>query len=208
MAAVNDPEIELNQEIGRGSGTVPGAGPDAGTVSHTEGSEPPARELMQHESQHERIRAAPPESDPHGVDESVLHPRARYPLNSRRLTACHLRALAKALELPTTGSADQLRQCIEAVVERDHEYQNVLVTVKESFKVEHVVALADADGEFLVSDPVYRDARHVRVEDEAQSTAELCAVRQQLKRANHLLELANAKERGQTEQIVELQETA
>ena len=46
------------------------------------------------------------------------------------------------------GSADQLRQCIEAVVQRDYEYRDVVVTVKESPKTECIVALADSDGEF------------------------------------------------------------
>ena len=38
-------------------------------------------------------------------------PRGQYlPLNSKRLTAAHLRQIASALDLPTTGAADQLRQ--------------------------------------------------------------------------------------------------
>ena len=63
------------------------------------------------------------------------------PLNSKRLIAWHLRPLAQALELPTTGSPDLLRQCIEAAVDQDHEHQNVVVTVKESLKTECIVAL-------------------------------------------------------------------
>ena len=37
----------------------------------------------------------------------------RVPLNSRRLTAVHLRQLAEALELPAVGSTDEIRQVIE-----------------------------------------------------------------------------------------------
>ena len=35
------------------------------------------------------------------------------PLNSRRLTAAHLRHIAGAMGLPSTGSADEVRQLIE-----------------------------------------------------------------------------------------------
>ena len=144
-------------------------------------------------SRHGREEGTLPASGPHVEHEhSIPHPRARYPLNSKRLTAWHLRALAQALELPTTGSPDLLRQCIEAAVDRDHEHQNVVVTVKESLKTECIVALADL--EFLVSEPVYRDARRVRFEEDAQSAGELHAIRQQLEEAHHQLEMAAARE--------------
>ena len=209
VAAVVNPEIEQDPEIGNGSETVRGAGPESRLSSpswHTEdheGSEP-ACEL--HEYRHERERAAPSESNPH-VDKAAAQPRVRFPLNSKRLTAWHLRALAQALELPTTGSADQLRQCIEAVVAESHEYQNVVVTVRESPKIEYVMALADSDGEFLVSEPAYRDARRVHFEEETQDTPELRVARQQLEEANHLIQLAAEREREQLQQIAELQET-
>jgi len=93
------------------------------------------------------------------------------------------------------------------VVARDHEYQNVVVTVSEGLKTEYVVALSDSDGEFVVCEPVYRDARHVHFGEETQSTAELHAVHERLKEAKHLLELAAAKEHEQSQQIAELQET-
>ena len=48
------------------------------------------------------------------------------------LTAWHLQTLARALGLPTTESVNQLRQCIKAVVQKDHGYHNVAVTVRES----------------------------------------------------------------------------
>ena len=208
VAAVVDPEAVSNPDIGNGTETVIGAGPETEIspsrhAGERDGSEP-NREL--HDSQHAWGGTAPTESDQY-VEPSVLQPRARYPLNSKRLTAWHLRALAGALELPTSGSADQLRRCIEAVVAEDHEYQNVVVTVRESPKTEHVVALADADGEFVVSEPVYRDVRHVHFDEEVQSTAEFHAMRQQLDEANQLLKLAAAREGEQLQQIVELQET-
>ena len=50
--------------------------------------------------------------------EEVSYERAEVPsgrvvpLNSRRLTAAHLKRIAEALELPVTGATDQLRQLI------------------------------------------------------------------------------------------------
>ena len=58
-----------------------------------------------------------------------------------------------------------------------------------------------------MSEPVYRDVRHVHFEEEAQNTAELHAMCQSLDEANHLLELPAAREKEHSQQIVELQET-
>ena len=76
------------------------------------------------------------------------------------------------------------------MVARDHDYQNVVVTVRESHKTEYVVAIADSDcrfrlqipiadsdGEFVVSEPVYHDTCRVHFVEEAQSAAELRATR-------------------------------
>lgn len=87
VAAATDLEIEVDPDTGRRSGTVPGTGPDAVTASLSrlaevhEGFEPTSISEFQHESHYVRVRAAPSESDLH---ESVLHPHARYPLNSKR----------------------------------------------------------------------------------------------------------------------------
>ena len=205
VAAAADGELARDLDSWDGSGIGHGPRPEPGTAGSGtdvhEGSTP-TREF-----EHER-EGSPSESSP-VVDQHVTQPRACYPLNSRRLTACHLRALSKALELPTTGPADQLRQCIEAVVQRDHEYRDVVVTVRESPKIELTVALADSDGEFLVCEPVYRDSplRRVRVDEEAWSSSELRETRQKLEEANRIIELAAAKEKEHTQIVVELQET-
>ena len=63
------------------------------------------------------------------------------PLNSKCLTATHLRWIASVLELPTTGAADQLRQVIEGKLETEgHEAINVQVVLEESalVKDEHL----------------------------------------------------------------------
>ena len=107
------------------------------------------------------------------------------------------------MELPITGSSNQLRQCIEAVVEQEHEYQNVVVTVRDSFKTEYVLALEDSDGEFLLSEVMYCDPS-AHCEEGAQNVAEV-VTRQQLEETQHLLELAATQEREQAQQIAELQ---
>ena len=81
----------------------------------------------------ERAEAQPPaRSLPAGPPSS----HSRYPLNSRRLTAWHLHTLAKALGLPTSGSPDKLRQCVEGIVQRDRDHHNVIVVVHELLKTE------------------------------------------------------------------------
>ena len=54
------------------------------------------------------------------------------PLNSRRLTAAHLRYIAGAMELPHTGSADEVRQLIEGKLQDEHEVRNVQVVLEET----------------------------------------------------------------------------
>lgn len=198
VAAVTDGP---DPETGNGPETANGTDPGTETLQQVEDREVD-RELHEHEVTHELNKGTPPVSGPPD-GESVRLPHKRFPLNSKRLTALHLRALARALELPITGSADQLRQCIEAVVARDHEYQNVVVTVRETLKMECVVALTDSDGEFVVCDPVYRVARRVHFEEEAPGSEEL---RQQLDEVHRLLESAVGREREQAQQIDELQD--
>ena len=150
---------------------------------------------------------SPAESSPR-LEPAPVHPHSRYPLNSRRQTAWHLRALAQALGLPTTGSADQLRQCIEGIVQRDHDYQNVVVIIRESLKTEHVVVLADSEGEFLEGEPIYRDPppRRMWAEEDVRVTEELRETRRQLEEANHIIESATAKDGEQAQTIAQLQE--
>ena len=71
---------------------------------------------------------SPPMSSP-CVEPTIMHP---LPTQLQMiLTAWHLQTLARALGLPTTEPINQLRQCIEAVVQKDHGYHKV-VTVRES----------------------------------------------------------------------------
>ena len=65
--------------------------------------------------------------------ESRELPRGRVlPLNSKRLTTTHLKQVAEKLELPTTGSADQIRQLKEGELQEDREVSNIEVVVQEN----------------------------------------------------------------------------
>ncbi len=73
----------------------------------------------------------------------------RVPLNSKRLTAGHLRRLAEALQLPTTTSADELCQMIDGkLIEEGKDPHNVQV-VLEGVEPKSEFSLEDADGRFL-----------------------------------------------------------
>ena len=139
------------------------------------------------------------------VEPHPAHSHSRYPLNSRRLTTWYLCALAGALGLPTAGSQDQLRQWVEGIVQRDHDYQSVMVVVRESLKTEHVVVLEDSEGEFLQSEPVYRDApsRHVRAAEDVHLIEEL---RRQLEEARGRVASTANENEEQTQLILELRE--
>ena len=53
-------------------------------------------------------------SDDSDSDVGRVAPSSKLlPLNSRRLTAAHLQHIAGAMRLPSTGSADEVRQLIE-----------------------------------------------------------------------------------------------
>ena len=54
------------------------------------------------------------------------------PLNSRRLTAAHLQHVAGAMGLPSTGSAEEVRQFIEEKLGDEREVRNVQVVLEES----------------------------------------------------------------------------
>ena len=63
------------------------------------------------------------------------------------MTAAHLRSIAEAIGLPTGGSADQLRQCIERKLQTEREDPNVVVIIREVQTTEQIIALADGEGE-------------------------------------------------------------
>ena len=93
-----------------------------------------------------------------GARDCSQTPRGRrVPLNSRRLTAVHLRQVGRALDLPTSGSADEVRQLIEGKL-ADRDAQNVQVMVDETLRMQTMIWLVDSEGPFLQTDPSYRDS--------------------------------------------------
>ena len=66
-------------------------------------------------------------------EESIGLPHGKlYSLNSRRLIGVYLQHIAEALSLPSTGSADKVRQLIEGKLQETREVSNVEVVVDES----------------------------------------------------------------------------
>ena len=77
------------------------------------------------------------------------------PVNSKWLTAHHLRLISDALGLPTTGSVDQMRQLIEGKLhgEQGRETDNVQVVIRECSLLEATLALVDEGEQFLMTGP-------------------------------------------------------
>ena len=55
----------------------------------------------------------------------VSHHPVSSSLNSRQLTAAHIWHIAGAMQLPSTGSADEVRQLIEVKLGDEREVRNV-----------------------------------------------------------------------------------
>ena len=130
----------------------------------------------------------------------------RFPLNSRRLTAIHLRSIADALGLPRSGSADQLRQCIEGHLQSEESRQvsNTLVLVQETPQVELILKLADSDGVFLETSPVYRPCSEQGVASQEALEA-LDATRHDLEETQAELRTARSSMEEQASHINDLQ---
>ena len=76
-------------------------------------------------------------------------PRVRLPLNSKRLKRSQLECLAKALDLPTSASSDELRQPIDdKLTDQGKEARNVQVVSDDATPASRF-ALEDEEGEFL-----------------------------------------------------------
>ena len=73
----------------------------------------------------------------------------RLPLNSKRLTANHLRRLAAELEIATSASTDELRQMIDGKLsEAGRQALNVQAVLSSSQPTSEF-SLEDAEGKFL-----------------------------------------------------------
>ena len=158
----------------------------------TEGQEPERNPTPMAGSQLGIAPAQSPDPAAPPTDESAVLHHLRYPLNSRRLTAAHLRAIAEAIGLPTGGSVDQLRQCIEGKLQTEREDPNVVVIIKEIQTTEQIIALADAEGEFVRTPPLRRG----HAPDESV-TEELQEVHTQLQEAEGIIDSAREKDAEQ-----------
>ena len=82
--------------------------------------------------------------------DSRAHARLPIPLNSRRLTANHVKRMARALGVPTTAAGEDIRQMVEGkITETGHEPRNVQVQLDGSTP-DCAFSLLDDEGEFLV----------------------------------------------------------
>ena len=142
--------------------------------------------------------------------DTISVPRGRaLPLNSKRLTAVHVRQLANALDLPTSGSVDQLWQLVEGKLmsESGREVCNVQVIVQETAKFESKLSLVDERGVFLETMPHTSTGEEasseleVALEEATQQNTELSA---ELESVRNLLE----KEKEHTASLTERLETA
>ena len=165
-------------------------------------SELEARELEARES--ESDPTAPPGvhslGGEVGTDPCVVLQRSRYPLNSRKLTVAHLHAVAEAIGLPTAGSADQLRQCIEGRLRTDRDNPNIVVIVRD---IEQILSLADSEDEFVRTPPLRRGPS---LQHDQGTLHELQEVREQLQEAERIIKSAKSKDLQQARQIAELHE--
>ena len=109
-------------------------------------------------------------SEHEGSDESGSRavPRGQYlPLNSKRLSTTHLRQIASALDLPTTGAADQLRQVIEGKLETEgHEAINIQVVLEDSKLIETKMCLLSEGGVIVTPQPLRRETTEARDDSE------------------------------------------
>lgn len=103
------------------------------------------------------------------------------PLNSRRLTTAHLRHIAGAMELLSTGLADEVRQLIEVKLQDEHEVRYVQVVLEETSFLNVKLSLIKRECSWTLQKPLetpvdLAELEHKLSEAEAQNinlTAEL-----------------------------------
>ena len=86
--------------------------------------------------------------------------RATENLNSRRLTGAYLRFVAKAIDLPTSGSVDETRAMISGKLEQmGRDPRNVQVVVRRDPSGQESLLLVDMDGAFIDAGVMEETAR-------------------------------------------------
>ena len=137
-------------------------------------------------------------------EQEVLTDRVLH-LSPKRITAHHLQQISEALQLPASGSADQMCQLIEGKFrsDQDRDPTNVQVVIKECSLMKVTLALIDEDAQFLVMPPQIRpgdEEREAVLEKNAALKDALSQARTGLDQeqetvANLQAELAKSKER-------------
>ena len=120
-------------------------------------------------------------------------PDRPLPLNSKRLLAAHVRQLARTLELPTTVSANEIRQMIDGkLTEMGREPPNVQVVVQRELgeTLRAWLYLQDKGGVFMESELAPEPHSHGNTEesdeelfDQGEELEEVEASKRALKRA-------------------------
>ena len=169
----------------------------------------PSPPLSEHGVELEPDPAFPPRTEPGHLQlqewdtSATLLRWSSYPLNSRKLTTAHLRALAKAIELPIAASGDQLCQCIEGKLRTEHKDPNIVVIIREVKIVEEVLSLADSDGEFIWAPPI---CCKEGPRQETSTSRELQVACAQLQEARETIDAAKSKDAEHSRKILELQD--
>ena len=117
------------------------------------------------------------------------------------MLVAYLHAIAEAIGLPSAGSADQLRQCIEGKLRTERDDPNVVVIVKVQ-TTDKIVPLADSKGEFAQTSPL--SSR--RGPGDEDVSLELQEAHAQLQEAEQVIESARKKDASQAQLIADLQE--
>ena len=88
--------------------------------------------------------------------------------------------------------SSQIPYLTSYIVQQDHDYQNVVMVVRETPKTEQIVSLEDSDGEFLQCDHVYTDAppRHACLAEDTRPIEDLSS---QLEEADNIITAARVQ---------------
>lgn len=121
----------------------------------------------------------------------------RLPLNSKKLTAAHLRQIAQSFGLPTGRSAEETRQLIEGKMTERGQDPLVQVYLAEEPQLKVIIWLVDSDGPFLQTPPTYREWKEGDRQSVMQARQELEAEVEELHSENSRLRSFNDELQGE-----------
>ena len=133
------------------------------------------------------------------------------PLNSRRLTATHLKSIVDSLDLPTTGSPDQIRQLIKGKLQEERQVTNIQVVVQETSTVSVRLSLLDKNEVFHDATPYQKESVKLEPPEQEQLALKLAEIEQkneELEAAMLQLQEQLAEQKEITKQLSEQLHTA